>query len=230
LTQVTNIWTTAGQPWVSTTGIWPAHIGTWIEAAGFPHGTTVVAYHPTDNRYAQLSVNCAATLTNIPCRIFWYGPGNGTTHFNLPDYRGRAIIGTSILGGVHGGPLAGIAYLAQADRYGGLIGSPHSQSHNHGITDPGHAHSGTALTGGGHAHDNWQHRANDASLRTWNYVDGPVAIGGQWQATESGGDHTHAVAVSAAGSNISVNLNGLGNQENMPPSAAERILIYSGVG
>ena len=50
-----------------------------------------------------------------------YGPGNGTTTFNLPDKRGRASVAR--------------------DDLGGTGGDQRLHAHTHAVTDPGHAHS-----------------------------------------------------------------------------------------
>jgi phage-related tail fiber protein len=57
-----------------------------------------------------------------------YGAGDGSTTFNLPDLRGEFIRGWDDARGVDAGRTLG---SAQAQNY---------QSHNHGITDPGHSH------------------------------------------------------------------------------------------
>lgn len=72
------------------------------------------------------------------------GPGNGTTTFNLPDYRGLASVGKADMGGTLSTRLSNFA----ATILGGIFGSQshtltsgEMPSHNHGVTDPGHSHS-----------------------------------------------------------------------------------------
>jgi len=84
-----------------------------------------------------------------------FGPGNGTTTFNLPDMRGRvaAGVGTGTGGGASGtgAPTGGTALAAVA--LSGWFGandvtltSAQIPAHTHPITDPSHAHN---LVGGG---------------------------------------------------------------------------------
>lgn len=68
-----------------------------------------------------------------------YGIGDGSSTFNIPDYRGRFLIGTNAtypLGTTGGSNSATIA----------TINLP---AHNHGVTDPGHSHT---FTGASHTH------------------------------------------------------------------------------
>jgi len=62
-----------------------------------------------------------------------YGAGDGSTTFNLPDLRGEFIRGWDDGRGVDSGRALG---STQAQSY---------QSHNHGVNDPGHNHSFTAV-------------------------------------------------------------------------------------
>lgn len=86
-----------------------------------------------------------------------FGPGNGTTTFNLPDMRGRvaAGVGTGTGGGASGtgAPTGGAALAAVA--LSGWFGandvtltSAQIPAHTHPITDPGHAHGQNGATGG----------------------------------------------------------------------------------
>lgn len=70
-----------------------------------------------------------------------FGVGNGTTTFNLPDYRGRVGAGQDDMGGVSADRItAGIAGF-DGDTLGASGGDQRLHSHNHAITDPGHFHS-----------------------------------------------------------------------------------------
>lgn len=84
-----------------------------------------------------------------------FGPGNGTTTFNLPDMRGRvaAGVGTGTGGGASGtGAVSGgtaLAAVALAGWFGTnavTLDASQIPAHQHPITDPGHGHS---LMGGG---------------------------------------------------------------------------------
>jgi microcystin-dependent protein len=88
-----------------------------------------------------------------------YGSGDGSTTFNLPDLRGRAIFGrddmdgtaanriTNAVSGITGTTLG----AAGGDQRIGTHGHTATQAaHNHTITDAGHTHAlpGQTLTGG----------------------------------------------------------------------------------
>lgn len=82
-----------------------------------------------------------ATLYGIIGNI--WGQGDGSTTFNLPDYRGKFIRGVN--DGTGNDPDAS-SRTAQATggNTGDAAGSIQSyqyQSHNHGVTDPGHVHT-----------------------------------------------------------------------------------------
>lgn len=62
-----------------------------------------------------------------------YGVGNGTTTFNLPDFRGRSAFGLDATQGE-------FAALGQTG------GQKSVQAHNHGVNDPGHSHNLTLPT------------------------------------------------------------------------------------
>ena len=69
-----------------------------------------------------------------------FGAGDGNTTFALPDLRGRTVLGV--------GQGAGLTARTLGDTFGAethTLTINEMPSHNHGVTDPGHAHSsGTA--------------------------------------------------------------------------------------
>jgi microcystin-dependent protein len=76
-----------------------------------------------------------------------YGPGDGSTTFNLPDFRGRVLAGADNMGGTAANRLtaaSGWFIGATLGNFAGLethtLTTPQIPSHNHGITDPGHGH------------------------------------------------------------------------------------------
>jgi microcystin-dependent protein len=73
-----------------------------------------------------------------------YGPGDGSTTFNLPDFTSRVPIGA--------GTGAGLATRGLASKGGAeqvILTATQMPVHTHAITDPGHAHG---VTDPGHAH------------------------------------------------------------------------------
>lgn len=83
-----------------------------------------------------------------------WGPGNGSTTFNLPDARGRVIAGWDMMGGVSGdrllispdtvGGLNGDIFATAGGNYVHLLTEPQMPAHNHGaVIKPGSANAST---------------------------------------------------------------------------------------
>jgi len=140
-----------------------------------------------------------------------FGPGNGTTTFNLPDMRGRvaAGVGTGTGGGASGtgAPTGGTALAAVA--LAGWFGindvtltSAQIPAHTHPITDPSHSHgtSGGAIpsiTGGGGGFPSYV-----------NNGDGPASI-----------------ANSTTGITVNNNTGGGGSHTNLQPTVGLNFII-----
>jgi microcystin-dependent protein len=125
-----------------------------------------------------------------------YGSGDGSTTFNVPDLRGRVTAGKDDMGGSSAFRLTS-AYLGGAgDQLGGAGGvqshtltTSEIPSHNHTLTDPGHAHNfgqNPAVTG----------------LST-NSVSGPGGIsnGVTSGVSNSIASNTTGISIAAAGGN-----------------------------
>lgn len=164
-----------------------------------------------------------------------YGAGDGSTTFNLPDYRGRALWGQDDMGGVAAGRITSASgfgtgiyvvggnQLLQAHNHG--INDP---GHNHSISDPGHNHSQTSHTHGindpGH-----QHSVPQSSTHTHNLgstvdvaggssfsvfsagVGGPDATGGAYAAIGNSNSATTGVSVAGAYAGINAATTGVSN-------------------
>ncbi len=75
-----------------------------------------------------------------------YGPGDGSTTFNLPDLRGRVAAGKDDMGGSDAGRLnGGVANRTSLGGTGGAathtLVTGEMPVHSHGVTDPGHSHT-----------------------------------------------------------------------------------------
>ena len=145
--------------------------------------------------------------------VVW-GAGDGSSTFNVPDLRGRALIGAGQGAGLSAralGALIGVESVA--------LGANEMPSHGHGVSDPGHAHG---LSDPGHYHG------------AGNRFDFMGGAGGTWYASRSidwgGGVGTDSrgtgQGVAASGTGVSVQAAGGGAAHtNVPPSAALTMLI-----
>jgi microcystin-dependent protein len=69
-----------------------------------------------------------------------YGPGDGSTTFNLPDYRGRVPVGVGVHGDVSArGANEGALAANRRPRHRHTVNDP---THVHGVNDPSHTHGG----------------------------------------------------------------------------------------
>ena len=94
----------------------------------------------------DLSRTVYSTLFSLISTTF--GTGNGSTTFNLPDLRGRAVFGKDDMGGsaasritVAGGNFDGTVLGGTGGAQNHTLTTPEIPSHNHTLTDPGHAHA-----------------------------------------------------------------------------------------
>jgi microcystin-dependent protein len=77
-----------------------------------------------------------------------FGTGDGSTTFNIPDLRGRAVFGLDNMGGssasritVAGGNFDGTVRGGTGGAENHMLTTAEMPVHNHGITDPGHSHA-----------------------------------------------------------------------------------------
>lgn len=163
-----------------------------------------------------LKANGAAVSRTTYARLFqrigvFYGAGDGSTTFNLPNDYGLFARSWDESG------------VYDPGRAFGSIQASQNLSHNHGSTGLAgghghsgstdsqglHAHSGTATTAGAHNHGVPQNRVNGgsgayASLKSEDLAGTNVATttAGDHQhalAIDANGDHAHAVTVAAVG-------------------------------
>ena len=147
-----------------------------------------------------------AAISRVTYAALWsaigttFGAGDGTTTFNLPDLRNRVPVGAGTRArGVTGG--AETVALSAAE----LPSHAHSMpAHAHGISD--HTHTGT-VTGGSHDHPidlDMQVTSEHGHAGTEAAAGGPGPSGTTNPATTgvvgpSGSDHSHTLALDAAG-------------------------------
>jgi microcystin-dependent protein len=133
-----------------------------------------------------------------------YGGGSGI--FNVPDYRGRTVIGVG----------SGTGGNASAHALGEEGGDEDLQNHAHGVADPGHYHTFASYDlsglGGG---DTWAFRQ--------------VAAGaGYWMIGSESNTPTNLVQIentTDAGTGVSVNAAGSGGSQNMQPFGVANVMI-----
>jgi len=70
-----------------------------------------------------------------------FGAGDGTTTFNVPDCRGRAVFGKDDMGGSAASRITAAVSIIAGDTLGGTGGEQVMHAHTHTLTDPGHTHT-----------------------------------------------------------------------------------------
>jgi microcystin-dependent protein len=175
---------------IPTSALIPAGIVSPFAGSAAPSGWLLCAGQAV-NRTTYATLFTAISTT--------YGVGDGSTTFNLPDLRGRAVFGEDDMGGSAANRVtAGVSGIT-GTTLGAAGGSEAMHQHNHGITDAGHVHSTAfnwATTGGG----------------------GTAA-----QATTSGLNPQNGVNSATTG--ITINNAGTGTSQNMPPAIILNYII-----
>lgn len=115
-----------------------------------------------------------------------YGAGDGSTTFNVPDFRARDIRGAG--GGISQGQTGGASSVT--------IEIPNLPAHNHEVTDPGHVHT---ITDPGHLHTDGAPASN---------VTAGVAAGGR--TTGNTGSATTGITINSATTGITTQNTGSG--------------------
>lgn len=131
-----------------------------------------------------------------------WGAGDGSTTFNLPDLRGRALFGADNMGGTAAGRLTS-ASMGAAATPGVTGGSELLAAHAHSITDPGHSHV--------------------AQLGTISVAAG---VNVEDVPNSSGGISTYSTETATTGI-TATNSDGSGNSQNTPPAAVIQWIIYA---
>ena len=119
-----------------------------------------------------------------------YGAGDGSTTFNVPDLRGRAVF--SLDSGGSGRVTSGVSGIS-GTVLGAAGGDQHVHQHSHGVSDPGHTHG---------------YQTNSS---TTNVQSG----GGSANLMQS---PSSGFSTASATTGISINNFGSGSSQNMPPA------------
>lgn len=193
-----------------------------------------------------------------------WGAGDGSTTFNLPDFRGRSTFGADAMGGTAANRLttASIGVAAALGASGGdqllqahnhaTTENPHNHtqnSHNHTLNNPAHSHSG-GDSGHGHSDAGHTHQYTSSTSSSFHAagVASGATLGIQTTATGTGYANiqtgyanvyinatTTSISANAAtatnnpaSTGLTVNSNGSGNAQNVPPAAVVNKIIYAG--
>ena len=136
-----------------------------------------------------------------------YGVGDGSTTFNLPDLRGRMILGVSgshALASTAGSETVsiGVANLPPHTHTGTTAANG---AHTHSISDPGHQHGRlNAIDDNNGSNNVGQAPVGDANT---NYVVGhPTEFATTGISVNSAGQHSHSFTTDATGSGVALNI------------------------
>ena len=141
-----------------------------------------------------------------------YGAGDGSTTFNVPDYRGRVLAAADNMGGVAAGRLTGYVLGTAGGEQTHTLVTAEIPYHNHSVTDPGHAH-----VDGGHVHSFTGVSGTGNVAAGFNYGLG---------ATSTAVGHA---SIQSANTGISIGYAGSsGAHNNIQPTLAAYVFIYTG--
>ena len=196
-----------------------------IEGTGIPTGTTLTAYTGSAGNYTlTISQNATATNTGVTLTLLPNGQGDGSTTFNVPDARGRSLIGADAMGGTAASRVTSAVSGVAAGQVGAAGGSQNAQadtltanstlsaSATTSIVDPGHIHS-IVLPIAGHITSGGPYGPGDGNV---NYDTTKAFTGITASTTVTG---TVATTVTSALT---------GASQNMPPVLVSSIIIYAG--
>ena len=145
-----------------------------------------------------------------------WGVGDGSTTFNVPDFRGRALFGKDDMGGVAANRLTNAISGVTGVTLGASGGDQRTQTHNHTLTDPGHLHVDS-----GHTH------GTDA--RSFPVPSGPLAASGSFSFNLPLANINSGTAnIQTNTTGITVATYGAGGSQNVPPAAVVNWIIFEG--
>lgn len=146
-----------------------------------------------------------------------YGSGNGTTTFNLPDFRNRMPIGVSESYnlGITGGASTKTLSISEIPAHTHTGTTDSSGSHTHSVNDPGHNHQYYMSRDDGNSSNNaGQNPAGDAFGSDYGNNTSTSTTG---ITINSNGSHTHSFTTNNTGGSNSFSI--------MPPYLAVNYII-----
>jgi microcystin-dependent protein len=151
-----------------------------------------------------------------------WGIGDGSSTFNLPDLRGRAMFGVDAMGGTPANRItSGVAGFSGT--LGSSGGSQNVQVHGHAVSDPTHTHT---LTDPGHNHGTTE--ATQFFVFLGSGGNSNVSSGSTFGGNTDTATDTTGITIAAAATGITVANYGSGTAQNVPPGAIMNMIIYAG--
>lgn len=166
-----------------------------------------------------------------------YGAGDASTTFNVPDYRGRGIVGKDDMGGSSANRLTGLSGGVDGDVLGAVGGTEGTTLAEANL--PAHVHSdGTlaAASGGAHSHFVMNGGGGNQGIQPTNYYAASFDDGGNtsYLNRANGNVPTHCLTSPEAAHihDVTGNTGSVGSGtaiNNLPPVIVHNVCIYVGV-
>lgn len=150
-----------------------------------------------------------------------WGIGDGSSTFNLPDLRGRAMFGVDAMGGTPANRITS-GFAGFSGTLGSSGGDQLLMQHTHAVNDPTHDHT---LTDPEHSHAEQIGQGSGGSFPEW------VVTGSSGTASPSDlptGTSSTGITIAAAATGITLGNAGAGDSQNVPPAAIMNLIIYAG--
>lgn len=168
-----------------------------VSAVGVPVGTVIDfagPIAPAGYLFCAGQAISRETYADLFIQIgVYYGPGDGSTTFNIPDCRGRVSAGQDNMNGVAAGRLTEFAATSV-----GAVGGVDKVILTEGQI-PSHTHTASAEAAGSHIHGIPGREGSDTS---GPFVGG-ASTGANSKETDINGEHTHVITVSSTGGGLS---------------------------
>ena len=160
-----------------------------------------------------------------------YGAGDGSTTFNPPDLRGRALFGVDNMGGTAANRVTSAVSGITGTTLGAVGGDQHAQADTITVTKTGSITASSAVTDPGHVH---------AAAAGFQFIDYSGPGGNLGGLTTSGNEQTETDTASATtgitvattitdGTTVSATSGLTGATQNMPPTLMVNYIIFAGV-
>ena len=223
----------SGSSWLAIPGnernVGDIVLGTWTTTAGPAPPRCLLPYGQAVSRTTY-----AAYFAEVGTA---FGGGDGSTTFNMPDFRGVAFVAKDNMGGSAAGRVTTAGSGLDGTALGALGGSQSLPGHTHGITDPGHIHTlnnpshAHGVTDPGHAHtvSGVGSGADGVNGGTGSLLVGTSVTTNSQVTGLTVSAASTAVTANSGSTGITVVTAGAGASGNVQPSAIVHAAIYVGV-